>query len=95
MDEATGRCEPVILPEDMVTVHDWLDTQAAHRADLHNRAAAALRMLPWAVAPPALAAIGQWWLAITQPTVARSSGPSERSHRVKAAGRTFTRWLFH
>jgi hypothetical protein len=56
--------EFVILPDDLVSVHDWLDGQKKHRAAVHDGMIERLRVLPWPDAPPALQAMAQWWGAI-------------------------------
>jgi hypothetical protein len=56
--------EFVILPDALVSVHDWLDGQKRHRAAVHDKIIERLRVLPWPAAPPALEAMAQWWSAI-------------------------------
>jgi hypothetical protein len=46
--------EFAILPDDLVSVHDWLDGQKGHRAAVHDKIIERLRVLPWPAAPPAL-----------------------------------------
>jgi rubrerythrin len=62
MDETVH--EYVILPDDLVSIHDWLDGQKKHRDAVHNKIIERLRALPWPAAPPALEVIAQWWRAI-------------------------------
>jgi rubrerythrin len=56
--------EFLILPDDLVSVHDWLDGQKKHRHAVHDAIIERLRALPWPDAPPALEVMAQWWRAI-------------------------------
>jgi rubrerythrin len=62
MDDAVH--EFVILPDDLVSVHDWLDGQKRRRAAVHDKIIERLRGLPWPAAPPALEVMAQWWRTI-------------------------------
>jgi rubrerythrin len=56
--------EFVILPDHLVTVHDWLDGQKKHRGAVHDKIVERLRDLSWPAAPLALQVTAQWWRAI-------------------------------